>query len=1256
MKNNRSKINYLEKKLAEAKQIIESIKRGEADAILSKKNVLVLRLKKVEEALQASEERYRSFMENNPDAVFYLNESGKITEVNPAAVQLLGYSEKTLCRKKWHDLVIPEYTEHVQQNINACIVGEPCRWESVLTNKHNKRVEVHLTASPLIISGKTRGLFIIVRDMTKLKKMQKKLRIHQTELEVQYENLQRSQQKLKIQEERLRIATESGGIGLWDMNLKTGEITASRKLYELLGRNPESSLSLETYISYIHKKDRSRAQQHIQQWMKNAGEFKDEYRIIREDGEVRWLVSIGKIYCDEQDQPVRAWGVNFDITERKRINKSLIETEQKYRELVQSAPAGIYEIDFRKKRFTTVNDAMCQMLGYSREELLNMNPFDILDKEGQARFQARVDTWLKGEEPDQHVEYRVKTRNEGVLDVVLEASFITDEKGRPIGARVVGHDITVRKQMEHQLIRQNQIISGIANIFHQSLISHTKDELGQACLSVAMNITRSRIGFIGEISSETGRLNYIAVSDPEKKFDKLRKDSDYRTNIPDNLEIHGLFARVLRDRKGFFTNNPSSHPDSRGIPEHHPALTAFMGVPLIRKKKIIGMIGLGNREDGYDPEQLEAVQALNPAIVQSFYSKQVDVALAQEQELLRQIVENIPVMLVIWDPALRKFTLNRYTRSVLGWTNEDANQGDFMNMVYPDPDYRKEVRDFMQSLSAEWRELNATAKDGEVIPSAWTNIKLNNDTMIGIGIDLRQQKLAEAALQESEERLRILVENLPFDFWAMDTEGKYTVMNRAARELWGEFVGKTLQEVSIPAEVRKRWEDYQQRAFKGKIVRGEVIYKLDGQHRHFHAITAPVRIDGEVRGILGVNIDITEHKRAEERLSELNQTLEQRVAERTAEVRQQADQLRALASQLSKTEQRERRRLARILHDDIQQYMVSAQIQLGRIKQMGESKQLKETVESIASILQEALNASRSLAVDLSPPVLYEMGLIKAMKWLAQHMEEKNQLFVKLKSDSNVEPLNEEIRFLLFECVRELLLNVIKHAEVQKADVTLVRTDTEQIKVIVSDKGKGFDPDLIKKRTPESLSFGLFSIQQRLSHIGGNMQIETAPGKGTRIILTVPVSEVRPSEKEKVSTIGTASKSAEIHMKPKFELCHILIIDDHKIMREGLAKLLQFEPDMELVGEAAEGSEGIELARKLKPDVIIMDVNLGKMSGVEVTRQIHEYDPDIKIIGLSVYSDKEMAETMHDAGAVAFLSKSGPSEELIHTIRSCYKD
>jgi DNA-binding NarL/FixJ family response regulator len=114
----------------------------------------------------------------------------------------------------------------------------------------------------------------------------------------------------------------------------------------------------------------------------------------------------------------------------------------------------------------------------------------------------------------------------------------------------------------------------------------------------------------------------------------------------------------------------------------------------------------------------------------------------------------------------------------------------------------------------------------------------------------------------------------------------------------------------------------------------------------------------------------------------------------------------------------------------------------------------------------------------------------------------------------------------------------------------------------------------------------------------------------------------------------------------------ILIVDDHEIVREGLACLLQFEPDLEVVGQAGDGLKAIELASKLQPDAVIIDVNLGEMSGIEATRRILADIPGIKVIGLSMYSDEDVAAKLLDAGGIAYLRKGGPIEDLLAAIRA----
>ncbi len=380
------------------------------------------------------------------------------------------------------------------------------------------------------------------------------------------------------------------------------------------------------------------------------------------------------------------------------------------------------------------------------------------------------------------------------------------------------------------------------------------------------------------------------------------------------------------------------------------------------------------------------------------------------------------------------------------------------------------------------------------------------------------------------------------------------------------------------------------------------------------------------------------------------------LAKRTEEVQRQAHQLRALAVDLSQAEQRERRRLAKILHDHIQQLLVAARMQVEWLKRDNDAERIHATAQGVDGILREALEASRSLTVELSPPVLHETGLIGALSWLASRMKEKHQFTVNLRSDNKAEPDSEETRYLLFECARELLFNAVKHAGVKEAHVALLPARDNRIKLIIRDEGKGFDPDLLKKRGAGDTTFGLFSIQQRLAHLGGEMEIVTARGKGTSITVMLPADTAKPMTGEGGGNAIGAERASQLHVRERTIGRRVLVVDDHKIVREGLVGLMQFEPDIEIVGQAADGPQAIELAALLQPDVIVMDVNLGEMSGVEATRRILAKAPKIKVIGLSMHTDKALANAMRDAGAIAYLTKGGRSEDLLAAIRAACAD
>jgi CheY-like chemotaxis protein len=220
---------------------------------------------------------------------------------------------------------------------------------------------------------------------------------------------------------------------------------------------------------------------------------------------------------------------------------------------------------------------------------------------------------------------------------------------------------------------------------------------------------------------------------------------------------------------------------------------------------------------------------------------------------------------------------------------------------------------------------------------------------------------------------------------------------------------------------------------------------------------------------------------------------------------------------------------------------------------------------------------------------------------------------------------------------------------VREAHVTMRRSKENWAQIIVEDKGKGFDPATISAH--RGGGFGLFSIQQRLAYLGGRLEVESAPGRGARFVLMIPIGQT--AAKETASAAATAPPSETITVRPKGRKISVLLVDDHRIMRQGISSLLQFEDDIEIVGEAENGQQAVELARRCAPDVIIMDVNMPVMNGIEATSILSKELPQIKVIALSMHVERDTAEAMRQAGAVAYLTKGGPSEDMIAAIRAC---
>lgn len=365
------------------------------------------------------------------------------------------------------------------------------------------------------------------------------------------------------------------------------------------------------------------------------------------------------------------------------------------------------------------------------------------------------------------------------------------------------------------------------------------------------------------------------------------------------------------------------------------------------------------------------------------------------------------------------------------------------------------------------------------------------------------------------------------------------------------------------------------------------------------------------------------------------------------ELEVQNEELRRAQVELAETEDRERAHLAELLHDNLQQMLVAASFRIQGVQR--ESGDF-ETLQPVRELLDESIELARSLSHELSPPLLHEQNLTVSLGWLAAKMQQNQGLKVQVDAPDAAGELDPAVVSLLYKGVRELLLNVAKHAGVDQAHLEVVRRD-DHIEVIVSDQGRGFEPADVEREGTSGV--GLPGTRERLHAIGGKLEIHTAPGRGTCARMTVPVA-VAPPEPVAAGD-GEASRPARAPRPAADELLapvRILLVDDHQVVRQGLAMLLGEEPDMEVIGEAADGREGVALAAQHRPDVVIMDLSMPDMPGDEATRRIKQGDPAVKVIALSMYEEHEAAQRMLDAGAEAYIPKAKAATSLIDAVKN----
>jgi PAS domain S-box-containing protein len=527
----------------------------------------------------------------------------------------------------------------------------------------------------------------------------------------------------------------------------------------------------------------------------------------------------------------------------------------------------------------------------------------------------------------------------------------------------------------------------------------------------------------------------------------------------------------------------------------------------------------------------------------------------------------------------------------------------------------------------------------------------NVTQLIGLDLDFDQHHQTEEALQarreeEHNRELRLLLETAAQGIVSVDADGVILTANRALETMFGwsadELLGQRV-ELLLPSSVRDTHVAQRIGYFDVPCARlmgnglALVGKRKDGSTFPIEVSTSHVSTSDGGRAIVFVT-DITERQRAASILQE-----------RTNELEYRTMQLRRMASDLTLAEQRAREEIARTLHDGLQQVLVIAALNLDQYLKLDDAA-ATALVHEARHQIEEASEAARSLSVELFPPVLQRSGLPAALKWLANWTRDKYKVGVRVIADPRADSSRKDVRTLLFESVRELLFNAVKHAKADHITLELSLVAGDVLCITVSDEGLGFEPAELDRRSENGQAgWGLFSIRERLTLLGGRVEIDSAPGKGTRVRLIAPRERGQSDSDAAVASllapVAAARERDDSQVSP--DALRVVIVDDHAGVRSTFRDILNKQPQLSVVGDAANGFEAIAQAHTLHPDVILMDIAMPHMDGVEATARIHAELPDIQIFGLSMQPRNVAAEAIEQAGAAGFFVKGVDTQRLI---------
>jgi PAS domain S-box-containing protein len=1024
--------------------------------------------KRAKESLRKTEEQLKLILDTVPALIWQKDREGKYLQVNKAFCDTVGLSAETILGKTDYDLLPAEIADHyVSADLKILNSGVP---EFGIEERHQKPSgERGWSRTDKMVhydnDGHIAGTIGFALDISERKRVEEALRASETKYRDIFEN---------ATEGIYRVTPEGSRF-----------LTANPAAARILGyESPEELISTITDLAtqiYAYPEDREEALRLMtgQGFLKNF-----DVRCRHKDGSTVWCSFSARVVRDEQGNILYHEGTSQDITDRKKAEEALRESEERHRTILHAAIDGFCLVDMAG-RLIQVNDAYCRMSGYSEQELLAMSLSDLETLEKLGDTVAHIQKVIP--QGAGRFETGHRRKDGSIFDIEVSAQHLPVSGGRIVA---FVRDVTERKRAEEALQHSQQMLQNVLDNFPGVVFWKDRNLVYQGCSRAF-----ARAAGLNTTSEITGKTDYDL---PWAEWEA----EEYR----------------YADREVMKSGVPRS-----GIEESQHEADGRVGwyetskVPLFDAKgNIVGVLGVsGNITERRQAEEtVRESQALLSATIESFPFEFW--AIGQDG---RYILVNSPCIkhygdihgqkpqeicpnqevLSIWEDnnsrAFRGELVDGEIKSVLG-----EEEVVYYNIVAP-------IRngDLIQGILGLNIDITERKRMEHELRRAYDELEFRvqertaelEQANEALRAEIARRKQTEEALREAEKKYRSLFENAREGIYQSTPEGNYFTVNPAMARSYGysspeEMIGSI---DSIDRQIfvipEKRQELKRILETKGEMNDFEVQQRRkDGStfwaSLNVHAAYAE---EGSILYWEGRSVDITERKRAEEAL------------------KQSEEQLRFLSSRLLVAQEEERRRIAGELHDSIGQSLAAIKFNVENVlKETGKDLNGKtvNSLQQIIPLVQNSMEEVRRIYTGLRPSMLDDLGIIATIGWFCREYQ-KTYIGICFQHQMEIEEgeIPEPLKIVIFRIVQEALNNIAKHSGAELVNVCLERKDGH-IELAIEDNGTGFDVDSALVKGGHEKGLGITGMKERTEFAGGSFSIESVIGEGTTIHATWP--------------------------------------------------------------------------------------------------------------------------------------------------------